>query len=123
MCHHFGRSLLAGTHRRKAASLGILKQVREKTNRKPIAVRDVLAGDRYGLIVALKRLVRSCVLAETERALRCGMRVGKLTECWVYDADQRPADEHWAQIDQQSAVKQIRSRRSISYCDEPEAAE
>ena len=43
--HYFGRSPLAGTHRGKTACLAVLKQVREKTNRRLVSVRDVLAGE------------------------------------------------------------------------------
>ncbi len=37
--HYFGRSPLAGSHRGKAACMAILKQVREKTNRKLVSIR------------------------------------------------------------------------------------
>jgi uncharacterized protein len=93
--HYFGRSPLAGTHRGKAACLGILKQVREKTNRKLIVVRDVLAGEHFGLIVAVERFERHGAAVEIERAFRFRVRDGKLAECWVYDEDQRLVDEHW----------------------------
>ena len=43
--HYFGRSPLAGTHRGKTACLAILKQVRERTNRRLVSVRDVLRPD------------------------------------------------------------------------------
>ena len=94
--HYFGRSPLAGTHRGKAACLAILKQVREKTNRKLVTVRDVLAGEHFGLIVAVERFERNGVSVEIERLLRYGVRDGKLAECWVYDEDQRLVDEHLA---------------------------
>jgi uncharacterized protein len=94
--HYFGRSPLAGTHRGKAACLGILKLVREKTNRKLIAIRDVLAGERFGLIVAVERFEHNGAAVEIERAFRFSVRDGKLAECWVYDEDQRLVDEHWA---------------------------
>jgi uncharacterized protein len=94
--HYFGRSPLAGTHRGKAACLAILKQVRDKTNRKLISVRDVLAGEHFGLIVAVERFERNGVSVEIERMLRYGVRDGKLAECWVYDEDQRLVDEHFA---------------------------
>ena len=53
--HYFGRSSLAGTHRGKAACLGVLKRVRDMTNRKLLSIQDVLAGEQFGLIVALER--------------------------------------------------------------------
>ncbi len=53
--HYFGRSPLAGAHRGKSACFAVLKQVREKTNRKLISIQDVLAGEQFGLIIALER--------------------------------------------------------------------
>jgi uncharacterized protein len=94
--HYFGRSPLAGTHRGKTACLEILKQVREKTNRKLVSVRDVLAGEHFGVIVAVERFEHDGVSVEIERMLRYGVRDGKLAECWVYDENQRLVDEHLA---------------------------
>ena len=94
--HYFGRSSLAGTHRGKAACLAVLKQVREKTNRKLVSVRDVLAGEHFGVIVAVERFERSDASIEIERMLRYSVRDGKLAECWIYDEDQRLVDEYWA---------------------------
>jgi uncharacterized protein len=94
--HYFGRSPLAGTHRGKVTCLEILKKVREKTNRKLVSVRDVLAGEHFGVIVALERFERNGASVDIERVLRYGVRDGKLAECWVYDEDQRLVDEYWA---------------------------
>lgn len=94
--HYFGRSPLAGTHRGKAACLAILKQVREKTDRRLVSIRDVLAGEFYGLIVAVERFERGGASVEIERMLRYSVRDGKLAECWVYDEDQRLVDDYWA---------------------------
>jgi uncharacterized protein len=94
--HYFGRSPLAGTHRGKAACLAILKQVREKTNRRLVSVRDVLAGQFFGVIVAVERFERAGASVEIERLLRYRVRDGKLAECWIYDEDQRLVDEYWA---------------------------
>jgi uncharacterized protein len=94
--HYFGRNPLAGTHRGKSACLTILKQVREKTNRKLVSVRDVLAGEHLGLIVAVERFERNGASVEVERLLRFRVHEGKLVECWVYDEDQRLIDTHLA---------------------------
>ena len=93
--HYFGRSPLAGTHRGKAACLAVLKQVREKTNRRLVSIRDILAGRRYGLIVAIERFERDGRTVEIERMLRYVVRDGKLAECWIYDEDQRLVDEYF----------------------------
>ena len=94
--HYFGRSPLVGIHRGKAACLALLKQVREKTNRKLVAVRDVLAGESFGAIIAVERFERNGKSVEIERVLRYSVRDGKLAECWIYDEDQRLVDEYWA---------------------------
>ncbi len=94
--HYFGRSPLAGTHRGKADCLAALKQVREKTNRKLITVKDILTGTHFGLVVAVEQFERNGAILEIERMLRHSVRDGKLSECWVYDQDQRLVDEYLA---------------------------
>jgi ketosteroid isomerase-like protein len=94
--HYFGRSPLAGTHHGKAACLAVLKQVRERTNRRLVEIRDVLAGGRFGLIVAVEHFERDGASVDIERLLRYRVRDGKLAECWIYDEDQRRVDEFLA---------------------------
>lgn len=91
--HYFGQSPLAGTHRDKAACLAVLKEVKEKTNRRLVAIRDVLAGEHFGLIVAIERFAHEGRAFELERLLRYAVKDGKLSECWIYDEDQRRVDE------------------------------
>jgi ketosteroid isomerase-like protein len=94
--HYFGRSPLAGDHRGKAACLAVLKKVRDKTQRKLVAVLDVLAGEHYGLIVAVEQFERNGASLNFQRLLRYGVRDGLLSECWVYDEDQRLLDDYLA---------------------------
>jgi ketosteroid isomerase-like protein len=94
--HYFGRSPLAGTHRGKPACLALLKQVKEKTQRQLVEIKDVLACEQYGLIVATERFERSGASHVLERLLRYRVRDGKLAECWIYDEDQRLVDDYWA---------------------------
>ncbi len=94
--HYFGRSPLAGTHRGKPACLAVLKQVREKTNRRLVSIVDAMAGERFGVIVATERFERDSRSVTLNRLLRYMVRDGKLAECWVYDEDQRLVDEIWA---------------------------
>ncbi|MDQ0016654.1 ketosteroid isomerase-like protein [Variovorax boronicumulans] len=91
--HYFGQSPLAGTHRGKAACLAVLKEVKEKTNRRLVAIRDVLAGEHFGLIVAVEQFEYEGRTFELERLLRYAVKDGKLSECWIYDEDQRRVDE------------------------------
>ncbi|MBB6093558.1 hypothetical protein HNQ60_002439 [Povalibacter uvarum] len=93
--HYFGRSPLAGIHRGKTACLAVLKQVREKTNRRLVSIRDVLAGNHFGLVIAVERFERNGSSVEIERLLKYRVRDGKLAECWIYDEDQRLVDEYW----------------------------
>lgn len=90
--HYFGQSPLAGTHRGKAACLAVLKQVKERTNRRLLSIRDVLAGEHFGLIVAVEQFEHGGRAIELERLLRYAVRDGKLSECWIYDEDQRLVD-------------------------------
>jgi uncharacterized protein len=91
--HYFGQNSLSGTHTGKAACLALLKQVKEKTNRKLIKIVDVLAGEHFGVIVAVEHFERNGQAVEFERILRYRVNEGKLAECWIYDQDQRLVDE------------------------------
>jgi len=101
--HYFGRSPLAGTHRGKAACLAVLKQVKERTNRRLVAIRDVLAGEHFGLIVAVEQFEHQGRPVELERQLRYVVKDGKLSECWIYDEDQRWVDEVLSSTAQKSS--------------------
>lgn len=94
--HYFGESPLAGTHRGKAACLAVLKQVQEKTNRQLVSIKDVLAGERFGMIVAVERFERDGSSVAIDRILRYRVADGKLVECWVYDESRRLVDEYWS---------------------------
>ena len=58
-----------------------------------VSIKDVLAGERFGLVVAVERFERNGRAVEIERLLKYTVRDGKLAECWVYDEDQRLVDE------------------------------
>jgi ketosteroid isomerase-like protein len=90
--HYLGQNPLAGTHRGKPACLAVLKQVREKTNRKLLSIRDVLVGEVFGVIVAVEQFQDNGRAVQLERLLRYTVRDGKLSECWIYDQDQRVVD-------------------------------
>ena len=94
--HYFGCHPLAGEHRGKAACLEVLKQVRQRTSRKLLAVRDVLVGERFGAVLALERFERDGHAVEVERLLKYTVRDGKLAECWIYDEDQSLIDRMFA---------------------------
>jgi ketosteroid isomerase-like protein len=87
--HYFGRNPLAGDHRGKAAALGILAEVTRRTNRKLLAIVDVMAGPERGALLVRERFERDGRTAEVERLLVYAVRDGLLSECWVYDQDHR----------------------------------
>lgn len=94
--HYFGRNPLSGVHRGKAACLAVLTQIRARTARKLLAIRDVLAGEHFGVVIAMERFERDGKSVDVERLLKYTVRDGKLAECWVYDSDQRLIDEFFA---------------------------
>lgn len=94
--HYFGRSPLAGSHRGKKACLQALKAIHRKTARRLLAIRDVLAGSQYGVIIAVEHFEREGATLETERLLRYRLSEGRIAECWVYDEDQRAIDRYLA---------------------------
>lgn len=91
--HYAGNNPLSGTHRGKPACLAVLKQVKQKTGRRLIAIRDVLAGEVFGLIVAVEEFEHQGRHIQVERLLRYTVRDGKLSECWIHDEDQTLIDE------------------------------
>jgi uncharacterized protein len=94
--HYFGQSQLAGNHVGKPAALAALAKVQQLTNRKLITVHDVLAGPGHGAILAHEKWERDGRTLEVPRMFVYHLRDGKLSECWVYDDDQRAVDEFWS---------------------------
>jgi uncharacterized protein len=94
--HYFGRSPLAGDHVGKAAALAALAKVQQLTNRKLVKVHDVLAGPGHGAILAQERWSRDGRGLDVRRVLVYHIRDEKLSECWLYDDDQRAVDEFWS---------------------------
>jgi hypothetical protein len=94
--HYFGRSPLAGDHRGRSAALRVLSDVSRRTNRRLVAIIDVMAGRRRGAIVAREAFQRETLKAEVDRVLVYTVQDGQLHECWVYDADQELVDRFLA---------------------------
>ncbi|MCH7810292.1 MAG: nuclear transport factor 2 family protein [Chloroflexi bacterium] len=93
--HYFGRSPLAGDHRGKAAALATLARVQQLTNRRLIEVHDVLVGDDHGAILAREHWERDGRTLDLQRVLVYHVQNGLLSECWLFDHDQRAVDEFW----------------------------
>ena len=97
--HYFGRSALAGEHRGRPAALRVLGEVSRRTNRRLVAILDVMAGRRRGAVIAREAFHRDGTTVELDRVLVYTVRQGKLHECWVYDADQALVDRFLADVD------------------------
>ena len=90
--HYFGRNPLAGDHAGKATALGILTEVTRRTNRRLLAIIDIMAGPERGALLVREHLERDGRTADVERLLVYTVRDGLLSECWVYDQDQALVD-------------------------------
>lgn len=94
--HYFGQSQFAGDHVGKAAALGTLMKIGQLTNRKLLDVHDIIASETHGTILAHESFERDGRTMETHRVFVYHFRDGQMTECWLYDEDQRAVDEFWA---------------------------
>ena len=72
--------------------LGILAEVTRRTNRRLLAIVDVMAGPERGALLVRERFERDGRTADVERLLVYTVRDGLLSECWIYDQDQALVD-------------------------------
>jgi ketosteroid isomerase-like protein len=98
--HYFGESPLAGDHVGKEAAVTVLLAATQRSGRQLDAIEDVLAGSTFGAIVAREgiRQPGGDDLRVIRRVFLYKVRDGKLSECWLYDEDQRAIDELWSDI-------------------------
>lgn len=96
--HYFGESPLAGDHAGKEAAVEVLVQATLRSGRQLDAIEDVLAGSTFGAIIAREgvRQPDGDGVRVIRRVFVYKVRDGKLTECWLYDEDQRAIDELWS---------------------------
>ena len=90
--HYFGHNPLAGDHRGKAAALAVLAEVTRRTNRKLLAIIDIMAWPERGALLVREQFERDGKRTEVERLLVYAVRDGLLSECWVYNQDQPLVD-------------------------------
>lgn len=90
--HYFGSNELAGDHIGKAAALAALAEFGRRTQRKLRMIKATMAGPERGAILASEHLGVGDRAVTVERLLVYAVRDGKLSECWVYDADQALID-------------------------------
>lgn len=90
--HYFGSNALSGDHAGKAASLATLAEFGRRTSRKLKAVVATLAGSERGGLIVREMLGAGAAAVEVERLFIYAVHGGRLSECWVYDADQALID-------------------------------
>jgi len=90
--HYFGQNPLAGDHVGKAAALTVLGKVSALTKRGTPEIHDVLGSDSHAAILAKEAWMDGPTPITVNRVLVFHVRDGQLSECWVYDEDQRMVD-------------------------------
>jgi ketosteroid isomerase-like protein len=90
--HYFGDNPLAGDHAGKPAALAALGKISAATNRGAPRVHDVMASENHGTILVEERWTVDSAEMSVRRVMVYHVREGKLSECWVYDEDQRMVD-------------------------------
>lgn len=91
--NYFGRNALAGRHRGKAASVRVLGEMRQRTDRKLMAISSLLVGGDRAAMITRESLSTKGQSVEVERLYIYTVAEDQLLECWVYDQDQRQLDE------------------------------
>lgn len=90
--HYFGDNALAGDHAGKAAALAALGTITQAVKRAAPEIHDVLGGEHHAAILAKERWGEGDDAVELSRVLLYHVRDGKISECWIYDGDQRLVD-------------------------------
>ncbi len=90
--HYFGDNPLAGDHAGKAAALSVLGRISQAVKRGAPEIHDVLGGEHYAAVLARECWGEGADAVELNPVLLYHARDGKLTECWIYDSDQRTVD-------------------------------
>ena len=98
-----GRHRLAGTHVGQQASIEALLNLQAATNREPVEIVDVMAGEHGVIAVVRERRGRVRDNGEPEsievtRALDFTVRDAKLATCRIFELDQ-PAIDDWLGAD------------------------
>lgn len=93
--HYFGTSPLAGDHVGKDAAIRVLIAATQQSGRQLDRIEDVMAGETFGAIVAREGVGHGDDVRVIRRVFLYRVRDGKLSECWLYDEDQRAIDELW----------------------------
>ncbi len=93
-----GRHRLAGVHAGQAAAVEALLDLQAVTNRRPVEIVDVLAGEHSVIMVVRERWTTNpddpdAASIEVSRALDFTVLDGRLRSCRIFEADQPSVDD------------------------------
>jgi uncharacterized protein len=91
--HYFGHNSLTGIHTGKPAALQALGEFSKRTQRRLIAVVDIMAGRDLGSVIVRESFNGGNGAIEVERLLVFRIEKGLLRECWVYDQNPAAIDQ------------------------------
>ena len=94
--HYMGESPLAGSHVGRDAVFAALGQATLRSSRRLIEIEDVLVGRHLGALLAIEEL--GDPPRRVRRVLVYRVQDHQLSECWLYDEDQRFVDQLWSTI-------------------------
>jgi hypothetical protein len=96
--HYFGQNPFAGDHVGKQAALTTLAKFSARTNRKLLAIVDVMAGPQRATIIARESFERDGQRSEFERVLVYTIKGERFHECWVYDGERAAVDSFLREV-------------------------
>jgi uncharacterized protein len=91
--HYFGHNSLTGIHSGKLAALKALAEFSKRTQRRLLAVVDIMAGRDLGSVIVRESFVGGDDALEVERLLVFRIEKGLLREFWVYDQNPAAIDQ------------------------------
>jgi ketosteroid isomerase-like protein len=95
--HVPGRNAISGVYRGRAEVMEYVRRRRDLADDTfEITVHDVLANDKYGLVIASGRVTKSGRVMEWRAHGLYRFEKGKIAECWVLPEDQLLFDDVWA---------------------------
>lgn len=90
--HWNGHHALSGHHRGKEAAVKALIAFAQRTKRKFLSFSARVYGPERGGLISREALGTGDARVEVERVLIYAVRDERITDCWVYDADQELID-------------------------------
>ncbi|HYY08549.1 MAG TPA: nuclear transport factor 2 family protein [Actinomycetota bacterium] len=95
--HVPGHNAIAGEYHGKREVMQYVRRRRELSDETfEITIEDVLANDRYGLVIASGTASRDGVVHEWRAHGVYRFEDGLIAECWIVPEDQHTFDEVWS---------------------------